>query len=113
MPKRKMNRGIALPFLQTLKEIRPKQRSILLSHLDDEACETVYAAIANVLNNKKVPAKKREKLRKLLAPHKTHLRFMANGKKCNRAKKKRLVQVGGFALGQILQTALPLLLALL
>jgi hypothetical protein len=39
-----------LPLLRVLQDFKPKsRRSILLSHLDDESCEALYEAVANVM----------------------------------------------------------------
>jgi Mg/Co/Ni transporter MgtE len=101
-----------LPFLQVLRELRPGQRSILLSHLDDESCEMVYEAVANVLKNSKVTAAKRRRLKKALEPHKKCLRTLISKKSSKSTKRKNLAAVGGFPIGTILATALPILLDL-
>jgi hypothetical protein len=102
-----------LPFLQVLKQLRPGQRSILLSHLDNESCEMVYEAVANVLKNPKVTPAKRRQLKKALAPHKKCLRSLVSKKRSSGLKRKDLASVGGFPLGLVLSTAIPLLLNML
>ena len=102
-----------LPFLQVLRELRPQQRSILLSHIDDESCEMVYEAVANVLKNSKVTSAQRRRLKKALEPHKKCLRTLISNKSSRSAKRKNLLAVGGFPIGMILSAALPLLLNLL
>jgi len=100
-----------LPLLQTIKDFKPKQRrSILLDHLDDEACETIYEAVANVLKNERVDPKTRSRLKKKLAPHKKDLRYLASFNKKPTLKKKKLVKMGGFPLSAILNAAIPLMM---
>jgi len=101
-----------LPLLQTIKDFKPKQRrSILLNHLDDEACETIYEAVANVLKNERVDPKTRLRLKKKLAAHKNDLRYLASPSKKPALKKKKLAKMGGFPLTAILSAAIPLLLS--
>jgi len=101
-----------LPLLQTIKDFKPKQRrSILLNHLDDEACETIYEAVANVLKNERVDPKTRLRLKKKLAPHKKDLRYLASSGKKLALKKRKLAKMGGFPLTAILNAAIPLMLS--
>ena len=101
-----------LPFLQVLKELRPVQRNILLAHIDDKSCEMIYEAISNVLQNSKVSYGSRKRLKKALQPHKRCLRTLIS-KTCSRSRKRKyLTKIGGFPLGTILATAIPLLLNL-
>ena len=101
-----------LPFLQTLKQLRPAQRSILLAHIDDVSCEMLYETISNVLRNGKVTPAQQKRLKKALLPHKSCLRTLMS-KTCSKQRKRHnLNQIGGFPLGTILATAIPLLLNL-
>lgn len=115
-PKGKSPRGkkrAILTFLQTLKGLRPAQRTTILSHLDHESCEVLYETISNVLRNPDVTPSRRIRLRSVLSPHKNTLRFLSSKQRSLSSKKKRLPQMGGFPLAAILSAAIPLLLGLL
>jgi hypothetical protein len=102
-----------LPFLQTMKELKPAQRGIMLAHLDDNSCQILCEAAANVLTNPRI-TKQRKKLREALLPHKKILRTLAttNGRNVG-FKRKTLYKLGANPLGYILSAAVPLLLDLL
>lgn len=100
-------------FLQTLKELRPVHRSIMLGHLKDESCESLYEVVANVLKNPRLSHKEKLKLKKALSPYKSELRHLANKKKSRVSKHKKLLKLGGSPLASILQAAIPLLLSLI
>jgi hypothetical protein len=101
---------IVLPLLQALYDIKPvNRRSILLNHLDDEACEMIYETIRNVVFNEDLPKNARTRLKKNLAPLKKDVLTLARGKGSSTLKKKKLVQMGGFPLGTILSIAVPFL----
>lgn len=115
-----------LVFLQTLKELRPKHRIILLSHVDPTSHDCVCEAISNVLRSRRISAAKRGRLRKLLAPHKEVLRRLADGRRRRGSRRgavagagaaaeeasraASLVQIGGYPLSRVLSAAVPLLL---
>jgi len=99
-----------LPFMQTLKQINPSHRTILLGHLNDETCEALYEAVKNVLENPKITPSRRAMLRKRLSPHKKVLRNLVKKSGSRSAKKKNLTKLGGNPLALILGTAIPLLL---
>jgi hypothetical protein len=105
-----------LPLLKTLQGVKTSDnRSILLSHLDDEACEALYETIYNVIANDKLGPKERKKLRKALWAHQEPIHFLTkNGKKFTRKlKRKKLASMGGNPLGVILAAAIPLITNLL
>lgn len=102
-----------IPFLQTFKDLRPNQRSILIGHIDDKSCEILYEAIANVLRSPRISDGQRKKLRKILQAHKSCLRSLISNKTSRTLKRKKLQQIGGFPLATILATAVPLVLDLL
>lgn len=102
-----------LPFLQTVKELRPAHRAIILAHLDDSSCEALYEAVYNVLRNPRLSVSQRIQLKKVLQPHKACLRSLVNKKASTKTKRKKLYEVGGFPLTTILATAIPLLIDIL
>lgn len=102
-----------LPFLQTFKDLRPAQRSIMLAHLDDKSCEILYEAVSNVLRNPTVSAAQRKRLRKVLQPHKHCLRSLISRSGSSANKRRKLQKIGGFPFSAILSTAIPLLLNLI
>ena len=101
-----------LPFMHTLRTLKPAQRIILLEHLDTKSQAALYSALRKVINSKTTPIAHREKLKRILAPHKKSLRYLVDAKKPLRLKKKKLVQMGG-QLGAVLGVAIPVLLDLL
>ena len=103
-----------VPFLQTLKKIpNPSTRSIVLSHLDEDACEMLCGAIYNVFFNNRVPDKKKRRLAKILRPHAEPLTALSERRGNTAFKKKKLAQIGGGPLTTILGTAIPLFLSVL
>jgi len=103
-----------LPLLNAIRSVKsPQLQNALLSKLSDDACEELYEMIANVLVNPKVKAATRTRLRKVLAPHKPCLRYMAKKSNPPTLKRRRLMQVGGFPLAAIINAAIPLLSAIL
>lgn len=102
-----------LPFLQTFKDLKASQRGIMLAHLDDKSCETLYETVSNVLKNPMVTAAQRKKLKKVLLPHKHCLRSLTTRSGSARSKRKKLQKIGGFPFAAILGTAIPLLLNLI
>ena len=101
-----------LPFLHTLKTLKPAQRIILLDRLDKSSQTALYSALRKVITARATPLKHRTKLKRILAPHKTSLRYLIDAKKPLRLKKKKLVQMGG-QFGAVLAAAIPVLLDLL
>jgi hypothetical protein len=100
-----------LPLFQTLQEFKPREkRSILLAHLDDETCEALYEAVANVVKNDSIPIARRKKLRRLLEGHSSSLRYLADFHRSKKKKRKLLPTLGGSALSAVLDASIPLLL---
>jgi hypothetical protein len=102
-----------LPFLQVLKDLSPNQRAIILAHIDEASCETIYETVSNVLKNRSVSDTDARKLRKILAPHKGCLRSLASKRLSSTQKRRKLYTIGGLPLGTILGVGIPLLLNLI
>ena len=108
---------VVLPLLQSLSDVKPtNRRSILLSHLDDEACELLYETIRHVISNENVTPKDKTRLAKALGPHKKDILSIVDGakgggKKARALKKMKLAQMGGFPLAAVLRFAIPMLLS--
>lgn len=110
--KRHSRKAIVVPLMQALKKMTPTQRTIILAHLDDKTHATLCDVVSRVVKSKSIPKKRSKSLKKRLAPYKADFRFVTSAKNSAKAKKKRLVQMGGNPLALILGTALPLLLNL-
>ena len=109
---RSKQKKVLLPLLNTLKSLKPDQRVILLSHLDDKTRDQLYETINAVMTSESVPMRKRLFLKSKLSPFKTDFRFLTNRRAAPASKKRRLLQMGGAPMGVILRTAVPLLLNL-
>ena len=94
------------PFLKILEKLSSEDQTIIIDYLNDEGCCAIFECIANVLHNTKITGRK--KLKKDLIDKKSHLRYVINGKKSMKGRRKRLKQVGG-SLALILGTVLPIL----
>ena len=101
-----------LPMLQSLKKASPKNRGVLLSHMDNSSRQGLYETIHNVLYNPRISPTTQAQLKKKLYPYKNDLRYLSNSSKSNKERKKRLSRMGGFPWDTILSTAIPLLLSL-
>lgn len=101
-----------LPLLDVLRRVKPSQRVILLSHMSDATKDDIYATVADLLQGRRMPARKRRALKAKLLPFKDQLRFLADGTKSPSQKSKVLVQVGAGPMSVVLKTAVPLLLNL-
>jgi len=108
--KRGTSHKIALPFLTTLKSVRPAQRTIMLSHLDNPSCEIVCQAIGNALHNTVISPVERTDLKNSCAQYKTLLRYLSRPSGSIEWKKKKLPQLGGQPLEMILSSVIPLLM---
>ena len=97
-----------VPLLQVLKELKPDQRTIILGHLDANGCCAITSCIREVIRNKKLPKKTKNKLRKVLGPQKDILRQLISAQKLSK-KKELLPSVGG-SLTLLISTAIPILL---
>jgi len=112
----------SLPLLQALKSFKPGQeRTTLLGYLNDEACESIYHMIANILRNDAVSMRNKKAVIRSLGPHKKKLRSIAGGRKktvdaqrkFNLYKRRTLMKMGGGVLSTLLKVGIPLLLSLL
>ena len=105
---------VVLPFLQTLMGMTPAQRTIILAHIDDKSYDMLYDTISYVLSRGRTKIKDTDakQLRLLLDGHKCDLRYLCNHKRSREQKRKRLLRMGGFPLGLIASTAIPMLLDL-
>ena len=103
----------AIPFLSVLSELGPKQRSIIVGHLDGPSCKVISKVVVGLANSRNLTAKQKSKLKRLYAVHKKCFQDVKTDKTSARLRRKRLGKVGGFPLGAILATAVPLLVQLL
>ena len=93
----------SLPYLQILAEAKPKLRKILIKNLPESVVTAICECCLNTLKGV-IPLTPRQKRR--LAPYKTQLRALANGKVSRKRKKAYLTQRGGSFLPSILPAAL-------
>lgn len=109
MPKQKL-----LPLLKALKGIKQvNARKIILNHLDEPTCESLYQLVHNVVANKKIPKRRAVNLSKSLSTHQDDLRYISklNGNK--RKKREKLASMGGFPFLALASAAIPFLTSLL
>lgn len=104
---------IVISLLQTLKELKPNHRVILLSHLDDKSTDALFDSIRRVLRASSLPLSTRQRLRRVLSPHKESVRFIADSRNSRVARKKKMVQMGGFPIAALLGAAVPLIVDLI
>jgi len=110
-----------LPLLKVLKSFKKgQQRTTLLRFLNDEACESIYHMIANILYNEKASKKATTKAAKILQPYQEQLKMMSGRSKSpkqqvklNKFKRKTLCKMGGGVVGTLLKLGVPLLISLL
>ena len=102
----------AIPFLSVLSDLSPKQRSIIVGHLDAPSCKVICEVVAGLATSRNLTARQKSKLKKLYAVHKKCFQDVKKKKCSARVRRKRLGEVGGFPLGAILATAVPLLVQL-
>lgn len=107
-----------LPLLKVLKSFKKgEQRSVLLRYLNDEACESIYHMIANIMRNEKMAGKK-QKAFEALTPYKADLRRLCRRKATTEAGERRLSQfkrntlskMGGGVLTTLLAIGVPMLI---
>ena len=108
-----------IPLFNILRELEPVQRIIILSHLDEQTCESIYACINTLLITDLRKIKKYKssfpKIKKILSKQKKNLRFLAKKNKSKyskRQKKKILPQIGG-SLGLVMSIVIPIILDLI
>ena len=99
-----------IPLFQVLRELKDHQRQIIIDHLDAKSCNALVECVKCVL--KRGPKKKGKRQTKLRACIKQYHKDFAHilGK---RQSSRQLAKVGGFPLGLILSTAVPLLMSFL
>lgn len=104
-----------LPLLQTLMGMTPAQRTVVVAHLDTKSQDMLIDTIDYVLRmgRQKLPKDKAAELSEVLSEHKDDLRYVCDRKRPIKSRRKRMQQIGGFPIGLVLSTALPLLLNLL
>lgn len=97
-------------FLKTLKELKPKQRDVLLQHLDNNSCDILYDTVTNVLNSRLLTEKQKIQLQKKLLPHRSCLQDLSRASTHLPTRKKKISQAGtGSVLLPIISAAIPLL----
>lgn len=99
-------------MLQALKSMKPDDRIILMSHLNDKAKDALYETVAQVLQNEKLPEGKRRSLIRKLKPHKEAVRKLALNRHRPASRRRSVVQLGGSPMGYVLDAALPLFVSL-
>jgi len=109
------NKKVVLPLLQTLMGMTPAQRTVIVAHLDEASQDMLIDTIEYVVKTarKKIPQDKADGLSALLTEHKCDVRYMCNRKHPGKLRRRRMRQMGGFPLGLILSTAIPMLFSLL
>lgn len=112
----------SLPLLHALKSFKNgKERATLLGYLNDEACESIYHMIANVLRNTRVNEGNQSQLAKTLDANRSDLRKLMAGRKLNEKdrikqsafKRKILVKMGGGIFSTLLTLGIPILMSLI
>lgn len=98
-----------LLLFSLLKQLKHKQRVGVIKYLDEKSTESLYEAIHNVLHNKNVSPQRRNRLKRILRPHKNLLRYLGNKKRSKKIKQQKLAEIGGSPLALILSTAIPIL----
>ena len=109
------NKKVILPLLQTLMGMTPAQRTVIVAHLDEASQDMLIDTIEYVVRSarRKMPKEKADSLSSLLADHKCDVRYMCDRRQAGRLRRRRMRQMGGFPLGLIISTAIPMLLSLL
>jgi len=96
-------------YLQVLAKCSPRQRQAILREADPKLVKAICECALNVINGN-VPLSVSQKQR--LSPHKSTLRSLADKRKSNKARKRLIVQRGGFV-GVLLRAIIPTLASLL
>ena len=96
-------------YLHVLSSCNVNQRQALLKNADSKVVKTICECALNVINGN-VPLTPNQKRK--LSPHKKTLRSLAAPNKSNAARKRLLIQRGGFV-GLLLKTILPVISNLL
>ena len=105
-------RGIkqTLPLLQVLKELRPSRRGVVLNALCNRRCESIVEGVRHILQCRKYSCSDRLKIRRVLLPHKKHLRYLCDRSVPVTKRRARLRHLPAQTLDAILGIAIPCLL---
>jgi len=101
-----------VPFLKIIHALNDKDKTEILKHIDNDAVECISCVIRNALSNKSLSKKNQIHLRKHLLSKKNDLRYIANGKKPAKLRKRRINQMGGSVIAAVVSTLLPLITSL-
>lgn len=96
-------------YLQVLAKCNPKQRQAILREADPKLIKAICECSLNVIKGN-IPLSPSQKQK--LKPHKTTLRSLADKNKSAKARKRLIVQRGGFV-GVLLRAIIPTLASLL
>ena len=104
-----------LAFFQVLGELHPVKRRLLMQHIDDHSCQSLYNCIWTVLQeaykgNSSLDKTFLDKLQNCLHTHKSNFQTILYDGTSQKAKKEAVTQLGGGALSLILSAAIPLLM---
>ncbi len=104
----------ALILLSSINKLDPKERTILLSHLDDSGISALSGLIFNLLYNKNVqfPPKKKQQIKSLLKENIQQYRKLADSHQSFASRKKIIQQKGGF-ISALISAAVPLIAQLI
>lgn len=107
-----------IALFQTLKELKPYQRQIIVDHLNPKACECLQECVRLVMKTgvkrtkKKKPTALMQKFQKAVKQNPTLFKHLLSRGKAGQVP-RQMAQVGGFPLGFILSTAIPMLMNLI
>ena len=109
MPNRLTNQKLRklYPLLKVLEKTPDEEKSHIINSLNEDAILALCECVHNALSNQNVA--NRQKLCRGTKQYSSELRYIAHGRSNPRQKCKKLVQVGGGAIGLILSAVIPLL----
>jgi hypothetical protein len=96
-----------LPVLKVLKDMKAKDRQILIPFLVEKVTEAIYECIYNATTNNEMSIEKRKEIKKHTIADKEIYRYLLKPKTNKMKRQKKLHQIGGDSLGLILQTVVP------
>lgn len=99
-----------IPLLHVLRSVNSDYRIIILSHLDDLTRDRIYEALTKVLTNDKLSFSQKLELKKKLGKHRHDLRCLMDTRKSAKVKKKKLLQMGGGPMSNVLSATFSHLL---
>ena len=97
------------PLLKVLNRLKPDDLTVILEFLNTRGCEAVCDCVKNAIHNQHISTKNKKKLKKRLVKDKQIYYRLIKGRKASKQKQKKLVQVGGSAVGLIISAVLPVL----